>query len=199
MTVTPLLTAVYDSAAVAVTRAQAAWLWTVEAAVAVTVALCLIVLLAAYLVLAIGLKKALDKLTTAVERFRQDVRPVTERAAAIADHLEHAAFSVRGAVDEVTDTIRTANETLRDAVATADERFRELDAIVQLARDEAEDVVVGAASTMRGVRGGLAAYRSRKPPPARARDEDVEDESPPVPPRRSGGPRIRKAPSAGEE
>jgi len=107
---------------------------------------------------------------------------------------------VRTAVDEVTDTIRTANETLRDAVATADERFHELDAIVQIARDEAEDLVVGTASTVRGVRGGMSAFRHRRPPAA-PQDEDGadEEEAPPAPPRRAGGPRVRHEPARNEE
>jgi hypothetical protein len=106
---------------------------------------------------------------------------------------------VREAVDEVTDTIRTANDTMRDAVATADERFHELDAIVRLARDEAEDLVVGTASSVRGVRRGLSAFR-RRPPAEMPPDEDVEDDVPPPPPRRRrGGPRVRRGNARTEE
>ncbi|HUO52500.1 MAG TPA: hypothetical protein VMT93_08280 [Gemmatimonadaceae bacterium] len=191
MTLPLLTTVLIDSAAAPVMRAQPAWLWTLEAVIAVSLALLMAALLAAYLVLAWKLRSAFEKLANAVERFRADVRPVTERAAAIADHLEVAAASVRGAVEDVTDTIHGANETLRDAVATADERFRELDAIVQVARDEAEDLVVGSASALRGVRGGLSAFGRRRRR-AEADADGAEDEAPDEPPRREGGPRVRR-------
>jgi len=184
MTVLPSLALLQDSGAL-VSRAEPAWLWTLEGTIAVVVALAVLVLIAALVVVMLRLSRTFGQLTASLDRFREEIHPVTERAAAIAGHLEGAAASVHDAVDEVTDTIHSANESLRDALATADARFHEIDAIVRLARDEAEDVVVGAASAVRGVRGGFSAFRHRAP-----RDDD-EDETPPAPPRRTGGPRLR--------
>ena len=196
-----LSAAMLDSAAVQVTRAQPAWLWMVEGGVAVTIALALIVLLGASVIVVWRLKQAFDRLGSAVERLRADVQPVTERAVALAGHLESAAASVHDAVDEVTATILGANEVLQNAVATADERFREFDAIVRVARDEAEDAVVGAASVVRGVRGGVSAFRRRGAgayDPAAA--DPVRDDEPAAPPRRrNGGPRVRRARARDEE
>jgi len=197
--IVPIARLALDSATV-VTRAEPGWLWGLEGTIAVIVAVLLIVLLGSYLVLAVLLKRAFDRLSAAVERFRGDVWPVTQRAAEIAEHLEEAASNVNGAVTEVTDTLRAANETLRDMVATADERFRELDAIVQVARDEAEDLVTGAASTVRGVRGGLRAFRDqRRSAPIFAREAQDDPETPPPTPRRRGGPRARRSASRDEE
>jgi methyl-accepting chemotaxis protein len=184
-----LTTAVLDSAVV-VTRAQPAWLWTVEGMIAVTMGVLLLGLLGALAFMFWKLAAAFEKLGDAVERIRADLKPVTDSAASITGHLEKAAESVHYAVDEVSDTIHTANAALRDAVATADARFHELDAIVQVARDEAEDVVVGAASVMRGVRGGVSALRHRDRSPSVFEDDPEADPAPP--PRRSGGPRVRR-------
>jgi len=170
---------------VLVSRAQPAWLWTLEGTIAVLVALAVLALIAALVIVMLRLSRTFGQLTASLDKFREEIHPVTQRAAAIAGHLEGAAASVHEAVDEVTDTIHSANESLRDALATADARFHEIDAIVQLARDEAEDVVVGAASTVRGVRGGFSAFRHRAP------RDDEGDDAPSVPPRRSGGPRRR--------
>jgi len=183
---TALFPAALDSA-IAVTRAQPGWLWTVEGTVAVIIAVLLIGLLGAIALLIWRLSRAFERIVDAVERFRTDILPVTERAASIAEHLEEAASSVKDSVEGVTDTINTANEALRDAVATADARFREFDAIVRVARDEAEDAVVGAASVIRGVRGGASAFRQRGAS-RRAEDEDVREAPAP---RRRGGPRAR--------
>ena len=183
MIILPSLALVQDSGAL-VSRAQPAWLWTLEATIAVLVAVAVLGLIAALIVVMLRLSRTFGQLTASLDRFREEIHPVTEKAAAIAGHLEGAAASVHGAVDEVTDTIHSANESLRDALATADARFHEIDAIVRLARDEAEDVVVGAASAMHGVRGGFSAFRHRAP------REDETDEAPPAP-RRAGGPRLR--------
>jgi hypothetical protein len=129
------------------------------------------------------------RIVDAVENFRTDILPVTEKAASIAEHLEQAALSVKDSVEGVTDTIDTANEALRDAVATADARFREFDAIVRVARDEAEDAVVGAASVIRGVRSGASAFRHRRA--AQRDDDDIESDAPAPSQRRRGGPRTR--------
>ena len=197
----PLALAALDSVTV-VSRAEPGWLWGLEGIIAVIVATLLIVLLTAHIVFAVLLKRAFDRMSAAIERFRGDVRPVTQRAAEIAEHLEEAASNVNDAVGDVADTLRTANDTMRDIVATAEERFRELDAIVQVARDEAEDLVTGAASTVRGVRGGIRAFRDqRRSAPAFAREAQDDPESPPPPParRRRGGPRIRRGASQDDE
>ncbi len=170
-----------------VTRTEPGWLWTLEGTVAVIIAVLLIALLGAIALLIWRLSKAFERIVDAVEKFRTDILPVTEKAASIAEHLEEAASSVKDSVEGVTDTINTANEALRDAVATADARFREFDAIVRVARDEAEDAVVGAASVIRGVRGGASAFRHRRPA---TRDDDAEERDTPAP-RRRGGPRAR--------
>ena len=191
----PLAVAALDSVTV-VSRAEPGWLWGLEGIIAIIVAVLLIVLLGSYLVLAIQLRRAFERLSNAVERFRGDVLPVTQRAAEIADHLEEAASNVNDAVGDIADTLRAANDTMRDVVATAEERFRELDAIVQVARDEAEDLVTGAASTVRGVRGGIRAFRDqRRSAPAFAHEAQDDPEAAPAPParRRRGGPRIRRA------
>jgi hypothetical protein len=179
--------AVLDSAALVV-RAEPGWLWTLEGTVAVIIAVLLIGLLGAIALLIWRLSKAFERIVDAVEKFRTDIMPVTEKAASIAEHLEEAALSVKDSVEGVTDTINTANEALRDAVATADARFREFDAIVRVARDEAEDAVVGAASVIRGVRSGASAFRHRR---AAQRDDDDEGERDVPAPRRRGGPRTR--------
>lgn len=192
----PLFAAALDSSAYTISRAEPAWLWSLEAGIALTIALMLVAMLAGYLILAWKLRNTFERLGDLAESFRRDLLPVTRRAAEIAEHLEGAAASVHGAVDEVTETIRSANERLRDAVETADARFHDLDAIVRLARDEAEDVVVGAASTLRGVRGGFSAFRGHRRRAAEAPvDGETEDNTPPLPPRRAGGPRIKHEPA----
>jgi hypothetical protein len=199
MTMMPLalsLTAL-DTTAVEMSRAQPGWLWTVEGTVALIVGVLLIGLLGTLAFVFWKLAKAFEEMGDAVDRVRADLRPVLESASSISGHLEEAAESVHEAVAEVTDTIHTANAALRDAVATADARFHELDAIVQVARDEAEDVVVGAASVMRGVRRGASALRHRDRSPS-VFEEDPEDVAAP-PPRRKGGPRARRGGARSEE
>jgi len=194
-----LISALLPDTTVAITRAQPGWLWTVEGIIVLVLATVMVVLLGAYAFLAWKLKDAFGRIADILEKVRGDVKPVADRAAQIADHLEHAAASVDGAVSDVADTIRAANDTLKDAVATADERIRELDAIVQMARDEAEDLVVGAASTLRGVRGGIRAFRGVR---RRGDGEELEDgaeERVPSPTRRTGGPRIQHEPAQDEE
>ena len=98
----PLAVAALDSVTV-VSRAEPGWLWGLEGIIAVIVAVLLIVLLTSYIVLGVMLKRAFDRMNAAVERFRADIRPVTQRAAEIAEHLEEAASNVNDAVGDVAD------------------------------------------------------------------------------------------------
>jgi hypothetical protein len=67
--------------------------------------------------------------------------------------------SLRTDVDAVGDTVRVVSDGVREAVTRAQRRLQRLDALMQVAQDEAEDFVVSSAATLRGLRFGAGVLR----------------------------------------
>ncbi len=64
-------------------------------------------------------------------------------------------------VDKVSSTITEANDRLRNAMDETEERMNEFKALLEVIQQEAEDVFVGTAAAVRGVRTGAAAFHGR--------------------------------------
>jgi hypothetical protein len=74
----------------------------------------------------------------------------------VAENLDHISASLRRDVRRVDETITEANRQLRRAVTLAEERVHDFNALLEVAQQEAEQVFVTTASTLRGVRKGAS-------------------------------------------
>ena len=116
----------------------------------------------------------------------------------VAEDVRGITQSVKTDVAAVGDTVRVVNAGVRSAVKRAEERLKRLDALVEVAQEEAEEFVLSSASALRGVRIGANALRrtfqfARRNGLKRRQKRRPRREEAPTPTERARGdrPRIR--------
>lgn len=102
--------------------------------------------------------KLIRRLTSMLEQIQGEIRPISLHAATIADNVNYVSTAVRADVQRVSDTITAANRRVNEAIEVAEDRVRELHAVLDVVQDEAQETLIAAAATMRGVREGAAAF-----------------------------------------
>jgi len=134
--------------------------WETAASVSqVLIALVMVLLLAAILAALSALRRTMAELGALVQASRDDIAVAARSVRLVAEDL-HAVTSVaRSEVGALADTIRDVNEGVQRLLRRVRSRLRRLDALAELAQEEAEDFVVSAAATLRGVRMGASVLR----------------------------------------
>lgn len=137
-----------------VLQAPAGVAWPAAMAGISTLIIAILLLVVVVVLVAAGLKlrDTISQLDDVMRRISTDMGPVTNRLRSIADNADEIVTTVRTDVHRLSDTITSANVGVRDALAVAERRLREFDALVRVVRNEAEDAIVSAAATVRGVR-----------------------------------------------
>lgn len=120
--------------------------------------LAIVVLTFAVVPAAWNFRKSYQKVSDLLDRVYADVNPITHHVSRIAENVDYVSSSVRADVQRVSATVADAQTRLERAVRRAEARARELEALIDVARAEAQDTFVSAASTVRGVRAGFAAF-----------------------------------------
>lgn len=117
----------------------------------------------ALLVLAVGLvpaawnfRKTYKKVNELLDRVYGDVAPLVRSASIVTEDAREIVTIVKGDVRQVQQTIAAANARLLKAVKEAEARLDEFNALIEVVQDEAESAFVNTASTVHGVRTGLA-------------------------------------------
>jgi uncharacterized protein YoxC len=94
-----------------------------------------------------------------LERIYGDINPIMRHVNEISDNVNYVTTAIRADVQMVNATIASANERVQQAVAQTEQRLVEFNALLGVVQEEAERTFVSAASTVRGVRTGAAAFR----------------------------------------
>jgi uncharacterized protein YoxC len=117
----------------------------------------------ALLVLAVGLvpaawnfRKTYKKVNDLLDRVYGDVAPLVRSASIVTEDAREIVAIVKGDVRQVQQTVAAANARLLKAVKEAEARLDEFNALIEVVQDEAESAFVNTASTVHGVRTGLA-------------------------------------------
>lgn len=134
----------------------------------IILAIALILIAVAALVAAMALRNLHRKLLPVLDRFRGDVDPIVKHATAVADNVNYVSTAVRGDVERLQRAIESANQRVNRATAVAEQRVNELNALLQVVQEEAEELFIGTASSLRGVRASADALR-------RMRDEPLDE------------------------
>lgn len=123
-----------------------------------------IVIAAAVLVLAVlaawffvRLNRMLGDLRTATQ---EKLGPVSDRAKIISDNLEFITQALRTDVEQLNASVRALTDRLHDASERMEDRIADFNALMEVVQDEAEDIFIDSASTVRGVREGARAIAS---------------------------------------
>ena len=136
-------------------------------AVAVTIMALSVSVLAAVAIPALWrFRKMYGKVEALVDRIQNDLTPIAHNAQLITDNINHVTAAIRedvdkvnATIDRVNGTIETANDRVHDALAMTEDRVREFQALLAVAQEEAEQLFVSGASTVRGIQRGAAAFR----------------------------------------
>jgi uncharacterized protein YoxC len=144
------------------------------------------VLTIAFLVLTVALvpaawnfRKSYARINELLDRVYGDINPIMRHASSIADNVNYISTSIRVDVQQINQTIASANARLTQAIAMTEDRLREVNALLTVVQEEAEDMFVSTASAVRGVRAGATVLRDGALPPAPDRDvgaESLDDE-----------------------
>ncbi|MDB4899845.1 MAG: hypothetical protein JWN53_1653 [Gemmatimonadetes bacterium] len=136
---------------------QRGWFETVTSVASALMSVALLVLTVALVPAAWNFRKSYAKISDLLDRVYGDVNPLMRHASAIADNVNYITTSVRTDVQQVNATIAAANQRLQQAVALTEQRLNEFNALLEVVQQEAENMFVATASTVRGVRTGAAA------------------------------------------
>lgn len=88
---------------------------------------------------------------------RQSFGPASDRARSITDNVEFITRALRTDVEKLNASIRALSDRLHQASDRMEERIEEFNALMEVVQDEAEDLFIDTASTVRGVREGARA------------------------------------------
>jgi uncharacterized protein YoxC len=133
------------------------WFETATAVASALMSVALLVLTVALVPAAWNFRKSYAKVSDLLDRVYGDVNPLMRHASAIADNVNYITTSVRTDVQQVNATIAAANQRLQEAVSLTEQRLTEFNALLAVVQQEAEQMFVATASTVRGVRTGAAA------------------------------------------
>jgi len=122
-----------------------------EVVIAVMVLLATAALAAAVL----NFRKSYKKINELLDKLHAEIAPILRHATTISDNVDYISTSIRVDVQQVSKVIGAANRSLLNAVRKAEERIDDLNALLEVAQEEAESAFVATASTLRGVRTGI--------------------------------------------
>src|SRR5215210_7349343 len=136
------------------------WFEKVTAVASGLMTIAILVLTVALVPAAWNFRKSYAKISDLLDKVYGDINPLMRHASSIADNVNYITTSVRTDVQQVNATIAAANQRLQQAVALTEQRLNEFNALLAVVQQEAEQMFVATASTVRGVRTGAAALHT---------------------------------------
>ncbi|MEZ4414208.1 MAG: hypothetical protein R3E10_00485 [Gemmatimonadota bacterium] len=145
----------------------------------VLIATLLLLVLLILLIALLQLRKGVSALQGVVGRLEPSSHAIMERARGISENVEAITRSVRGDVNTITGSIEALTARLHQASDRMEERIEDFNALMEVVQEEAEDIFVGTASTVRGVRRSAATLSAAVetpslPEPIEAEQTDAE-------------------------
>jgi uncharacterized protein YoxC len=125
-----------------------------------------IVLAVALLAVGVGLfvaamkvKALMKKLEEQGQKLRVDLAPAIHNVTTVTENASQVSKAVRGDVDRLSASVTAATEKLKGAAEMAEQRVGEFNALIGVVQEEAEQLFIGGAATLRGVRAGSETFR----------------------------------------
>ncbi len=154
------------------------WVDLATSIASIIIALALIAIGTALIPAALAARKAQQRIARLLGQVQTDFSPIIKHGEAVAANLNYISSSIRADVEELGRTVQASNQRLSHAAEAAELRIKEFNALMRIVQDEAENLFIGTASTIRGVQAGTETFRR-----FRAQEEwDDEASAPPVRP-----------------
>jgi len=103
------------------------------------------------------LRNAYRRLNGVLDRVYGDLTPIIRNVATISDNVVEFTTSIHADIRAVSATIESVNAKVRDALEATERHVQDFNALIDVAQDEAEQLFVSTASTVRGVQRGAEA------------------------------------------
>ena len=107
---------------------------------------------------------------------RQSFAPVSDRARSISDNVEFITQVVRADVEALNESVQALSDRLTVASEHLEDRVEDFNALMEVVQGEAEDLFLGTAATVRGVREGAKVIAGGRA--GRAGDQEGADDRP---------------------
>jgi uncharacterized protein YoxC len=146
------------------------WVDTLSGIAQIVIALALLAIGVVMMAIAFLLWKVYRQAKAALAKLRIDVDPAVQNAIHISETAKGMASTVQGNVQEVSRTVSSANEKVGRVVESVGDRAADLNALLDVAQQEAEELFIRTAATLRGVRAGAGVLR-RAPAPRESEGE----------------------------
>jgi len=155
-----LLQAVSDT--VIVVQQKPGWQHWVEALAAVAqivLALALLAVGVGLLFAALRVKALIRKLEEQGQKLRVDLALAIHNVTTVTENASQVSKAVRKDVDRLSASVTAATEKLKGAAEMAEQRVGEFNALIGVVQEEAEQLFIGGAATLRGMRAGGETFR----------------------------------------
>lgn len=121
------------------------------------IALALIALSVALIPAAWHTRKIYKRINDAIEETHTRFRPILHHVEAVSDNVNYISTALRSDVERLQASVVAAQKRLDRTVAQTEERIGEFNALLGVVQQEAEELFIHTASTLRGVRAGAHA------------------------------------------
>lgn len=135
------------------------WVEALAAVAQIVLALALLAVGLGLLFAALKVKALIKKLEEQGQKLRVDLAPAIRNVTVVSENAVSVSKSVRGDVDRLSQGVTAATEKLRGAAEMAEQRVGEFNALIGVVQEEAEQLFIGGAATLRGVRAGSETFR----------------------------------------
>jgi uncharacterized protein YoxC len=117
-------------------------------------------------------RKSYQRVNELLDRVYGDINPIMRHASTIADNVNYVTTAIRTDIQQINATIAMANQRLQEAVGATEQRLRDMSALLAVVQEEAEQMFVSTAATVRGVQHGASTLSRNGGGPKFARHED---------------------------
>jgi uncharacterized protein YoxC len=135
------------------------WVEALAAVAQIVLALALLVVGLGLLFAALKVKALMKKLEEQGQKLRVDLAPAIHNVTTVTENASQVSKAVRKDVDRLSASVTAATEKLKGAAEVAEQRVGEFNALIGVVQEEAEQLFIGGAATLRGVRAGSETFR----------------------------------------
>jgi uncharacterized protein YoxC len=145
-----------------VVQQEPGWIQTVNAFAAVAQIVLAIALLAVgigVLFAAMKVKALVKKVEEHGQKLRVDLAPAIHNVTSVTENVNFVSKTVKKDVEKLSASVTAATDRLKGAAAQAEQRVGEFNALIGVVQEEAEQLFITGASTIRGVQAGADTFR----------------------------------------
>jgi len=134
-----------------------------ESVAVILIAVFLLALLAVLVLIGLKMRSIPRRIGHLLEVSEERMAPVMERMRSVSENVDYMSHAIRKDVEGLTESVDRIRRRLDDASDRVEERIQEFNALLDVVQNEAEEIFVDTASTVRGVRAGSKKLTGGRP------------------------------------